>query len=371
MLYIVDKILIFAFSAIMSVFFMLRDYTLAVFCLSATFSGLFYLMDAKVYQRFLTIAFAGLSVWKPEFLLFTPLIVYDVAFSGIQAYALLFIPAVIMGIDFQDKMAFLYLLLLGVAVLCKYKTIMLEDIKKMYIDFRDSTTEYNNLLDDKNKQLIKNQNYEIKVATLNERNRISKELHDSIGHLLSRALIQVGALSVIAREEPVKKGLLELKNSLSEGMDSVRATIHNMRDDSFDLYTNIQGLIRGFNSIPVAFEYNVQSDPPIEVKYCIVSIIKEGLANIIKHSNATQCNIIVLEHTGLYQLIVYDNGKVNNPGVIESYTKELSAGKGMGLSGMIERVRDLNGIINITAEDGFKVFITIPKMDRDNRGKES
>lgn len=47
---------------------------------------------------------------------------------------------------------------------------------------------------------IKNQDYEINLATLNERNRISKEIHDHIGHLLSRAILQVGALLTISKE---------------------------------------------------------------------------------------------------------------------------------------------------------------------------
>jgi signal transduction histidine kinase len=96
------------------------------------------------------------------------------------------------------------------------------------------------------KQLIRRQNDEISLAALNERDRISKELHDSIGHILSRSLIQVGALQTISGEESVKTGLEELKISLSEGMDSVRNTIHNMRDESFDLRTKVAKILSEF-----------------------------------------------------------------------------------------------------------------------------
>lgn len=46
----------------------------------------------------------------------------------------------------------------------------------------------------------------MRLATLNERNRIAREIHDNVGHLLSRSLLQVGALQVVNRDETVRQG---------------------------------------------------------------------------------------------------------------------------------------------------------------------
>ena len=57
-------------------------------------------------------------------------------------------------------------------------------------------------MEQKNKELLEKQDYEIQVATLNERNRIAREIHDSVGHLLSRSILQLGALKAVHRQEP-------------------------------------------------------------------------------------------------------------------------------------------------------------------------
>ena len=47
----------------------------------------------------------------------------------------------------------------------------------------------------------RNQDYEIYLATLKERNRIAREIHDNVGHMLTRSILQLGALSVINKDE--------------------------------------------------------------------------------------------------------------------------------------------------------------------------
>lgn len=64
-------------------------------------------------------------------------------------------------------------------------------------------------------ELLLNQDAQINLATLNEQNRISKEIHDNIGHLLSRSIIQIGALLIVAKDDVIIKGLTSLKESLS------------------------------------------------------------------------------------------------------------------------------------------------------------
>ena len=91
-----------------------------------------------------------------------------------------------------------------------------------------------------------------------------------------------------------------------------------------------------------------------------LAILKEALTNVAKHSNATQVELHMLEHPAMYQLIIQDNGTVATqhkifPGEFEQ------AGTGMGLLNIYERVQSLNGQLRISGENGFRIFVSIPK----------
>ena len=65
---------------------------------------------------------------------------------------------------------------------------------------RDDSVERELTLQEANRQILENQNDQIYIATLRERNRIAREIHDNVGHMLSRSILQTGALLAICRE---------------------------------------------------------------------------------------------------------------------------------------------------------------------------
>ena len=136
-----------------------------------------------------------------------------------------------------------------------------------------------------------------------------------------------------------------------------------MYDESVDLYSQIKQIIKEFTFCKVNFEYDITNTPPIALRYCFISITKEALANIIKHSNASQANITIREHPALYQLIIRDNGTISkqNNDQISNIQKSLEYRDGLGIRNISDRVKGFNGNLNISTEDGFKIFITIPK----------
>ena len=74
----------------------------------------------------------------------------------------------------------------------------------MYFEIRrikDDSEERTLLLAEKNKALQEKQNYEIYAATLRERNRIAREIHDNVGHLLSRTILLTGAAKTVNRDK--------------------------------------------------------------------------------------------------------------------------------------------------------------------------
>jgi signal transduction histidine kinase len=224
------------------------------------------------------------------------------------------------------------------------------------------------LLQEQNRNLLQNQDYEINLATLNERNRISRELHDSIGHMLSRALLQVGALLTVTQDEATKEGLTVLKESLSEGMNQIRSTIHQMYDESIDLFSQIDTLVKNFTFCPINYEYDISNSPELQLRQSIIAIIKEALANIIQHSDATKVSILLREHPAMYQLIIRDNGTITEEkrAILSNAFEKQEFGEGLGLQNISNRVKSFDGFINFSTENGFQLFISFPRKNENN-----
>ena len=91
-------------------------------------------------------------------------------------------------------------------------------IEERYRRTRDDGVEKNLLLREKNQSILKNQDYEIYTATLRERNRIAREIHDNVGHMLSRAILMVGAMKAVHGEGDLKGPLGQLNETLNAAM---------------------------------------------------------------------------------------------------------------------------------------------------------
>lgn len=246
------------------------------------------------------------------------------------------------------------ILLFLLAFLLQSRTEAYENLEQKLMKLRDDSTERNLLLEEKNRMLAENQNYQIYAATLKERNRIAREIHDNVGHLLSRSILITGAAKAVNTSDTLCPLLDNLDSSLNQAMTSIRTSVHDLHDESINLKEVIQGLISDFTFCPVALDYDMGLEIPKDIKYCFITIIKEALSNVSRHSNASQVQITLREHPALYQLCIQDNGT----GFSEN---SLSSDRGIGLSNMKDRLKPLNGTLQITAAKGFRLFITIPK----------
>ena len=159
---------------------------------------------------------------------------------------------------------------------------------------------------------------------------------------------------MVHKNESVAEELKAVQEGLNESMNNIRSSVHNLHNEALDLKKAIQKLAEANKDFATNFEYDVENDIPMKIKYCMISIVTEGYQNAIKHSNGTKVEITVREHPGLYQLLFSDNG--NNAKLKES---------GIGLHNMEERVRELSGTISFSVESGFRIFVSIPKEVRE------
>lgn len=297
---------------------------------------------------------------EPQFFGFAPVVLYDTLYSRswwmCAAAGLVIVPEL-------KTLELWRLFMLGtfivLAVILQRRTSALTDAERRLVEVRDSSAEVNMLLSLKNKTLRENQDNEVRLATLSERNRIAREIHDNVGHLLSRSLLQVGALQVITDEKLRSDGLVGLSVTLNNAMTSIRQSVHDLHDDSIDLRQSAADALKPLKEkgITVNCELDASAGIPVNIRLCIISIIKECVSNIIKHSSADRVSVILREHPAFYQLMVEDNGCCD--GTI--------AENGIGLINMRERAESLGGIFKASSgKNGFKVFVTLKKENEDH-----
>lgn len=244
------------------------------------------------------------------------------------------------------------------AALLQFHTRQYEQLALEFCRSQDDSREHHLLLSEKNRALLEKQDYEIYTATLRERNRIAREIHDNMGHLLTRSILLLGAARTVNQQDSLHPLLDDLDVSLNSAMDSIRNSVHDLHDESIDLKEAVQGLISDFTFCPVILQYDMGRILPREVKYCFISVTKEALSNVMRHSNASQVEITMQEHPALYQLSIEDNGS------LYAASTRKDSRRGIGLSNMEERIHALKGTIQITQNPGFRIFIIIPKEGR-------
>lgn len=337
---------------------------IAALLTAVTFSSVCQYTGKSGISHVLELIYAVLCFSDPVFIPALPVIMYDI--SGDKRI----IPAVIsagavcsVAMSGSTHNAVTVLIFCAAACIMQYRTSSYELLYDSYIKTVDTSAEVNRLLKENNIKLIENQNYEIRLATLNERNRIAREIHDNVGHLLSRSILQVQAMKLIDDDELRSKGLDSLGESLGSAMTSIRQSVHDLHDNSIDLKISLREAIDPLKEkgINVDFECHY-TDVPNNVKICVIGVVKEAVSNIIRHSSADHAEIFFREHPAFYQLIVNDNGKC----------PEKNGSGGIGLSNMRTRVEELGGIINISSgKKGFRIFISVQKRRNINENSSS
>ena len=260
----------------------------------------------------------------------------------------------------------LALVFCALAALLALRTVQEEAARRSLHVVRDDLREKVLTLQDTNAQLLQAQDYELRAAALAERTRIAREIHDGVGHLLTRLLLQVKALQVVHREEPgVVADLTTLDGGLDEVLDSMRRSVHALSDDGEELATslNLLGSRCGIDSVRV--DCSTEAEPPAAVARCVVAVVREALTNAARHGGARSARVAVTDYPAFWQVTVDNDGIVPTEG--EPAAAGRGGGSGLGLRSMTERVEALGGRVRITPRPRFTVFVTIPK---DGQGKE-
>lgn len=303
------------------------------------------------YARIVFFSGLVLCIFLPELLFFLPAFSYPLFYRKRTFISFLALPVLLMSKALLTAPLVLCLLLLlsVLAFLLADHSRRITELTRSFIQMQDTDREKQLSLQQQTTALRETQEANIKIATLQERNRIAREIHDNVGHLLSRSLLQVGAMLTVKKDD---ESLLLLKESLDDAMNGIRSSVHDLRDEALDLEVSVNELLSDFSDYKTEFEYDIASPLPPPLIYCFLTITKEALSNIAKHSNADSIHISIKEYSSQYRFSILDNGT-------EATLSEHSSG--MGLENMQNRVASLKGTIRFSNQDGFHIFVSIPK----------
>ncbi|NLY85775.1 MAG: hypothetical protein GX077_05455 [Tissierellia bacterium] len=316
------------------------------FLISLIISVALDLFPKRLARLFFYLSFLGLLIYDPLFVYYIPLILYNL-YLDFKAYSLLALPLIFL--DFS-------LINLINSVISLYLTMMTEKFEVLLREnkaVRDELKEDTIYLRKYNEQLKIDREKNIHIAILTERNRIARELHDSIGHSISSSILQVEALKVVA-DDNIKESLNLLQNTLRNGMDDIRKSIHNLYNESLDLKSRIEDLCHEISNIDIKLIYKMDDNLPYDLKFDILSVVKEAITNCVKHSNATELRITLLSQPKFHSIVIIDNGsRIDSTGNLSD--------KGIGLLSMKEIASKYKGFVNYGFDNGFKIHMTLMK----------
>jgi len=190
-----------------------------------------------------------------------------------------------------------------------------------------------------------------------ERQRISRDLHDTLGQKLSLIGLKSDLASklVLKNPEQAKNEMRDVNLTARTALKEVRQLVSKMRGVKV-----AEELVRARQMLEAAhIELNCEGqsslpDTPPFIQHVLSMCVKEAVTNIVKHSDATACRIHIEQTATDTTITVQDNGK----GMADNCPL------GNGLQGMQERLEFVNGCLGLTGKEGTTVTIRVPKINK-------
>ncbi|WP_100487546.1 sensor histidine kinase [Sporolactobacillus pectinivorans] len=247
---------------------------------------------------------------------------------------------------------FLYLLYLAV---CLYLTVLMNRLQMAEDRFRKVTDEERHYIYEleKSRLLLQKQAEEnIHLTELKERNRIARELHDTVGHRIAGLYLQLQAAYKIRTKNPKKFEELVTQTiaELSGTLIMVHDTAHDLVPKSKTGLEVIRELVDSFNYCEMSFAYPQHMEGVSAAQWQVLEAnVREALTNVFKHSGATKVTVELTKNLRFIRLFIHDNG--NGAPVLNHH---------LGLSGMQERVKNMGGSLTIDGRSGFTIVCVLP-----------
>lgn len=195
-----------------------------------------------------------------------------------------------------------------------------------------------------------------------ERKRIARELHDSVGQALSSLMLGLKMLAPMDHPDAVKRQAEELHQQVVTILEQVRVLSRQLRPSVLDdlglaaaLERYVDEFARLYPHIAVDLHCNLAERLPPTVETTLYRIVQEAMTNAARHGQPTLISVLLTRRDGYVQAIVEDNGCGFD---VEAARR---AGRSVGLHGMAERAELIGGRLDIeSSANGTAVYVEVP-----------
>ncbi len=198
-----------------------------------------------------------------------------------------------------------------------------------------------------------------KLTILRERSRMSKEIHDTLGHTLTALSVQLGAAGMLVEHSP-QEALAKITNARGlarEGLDNVRHTLSLMDGELLQFEDGLMAIVKkaqatmGLRILP---QIEARGKLSLKVQTLILSALKEGITNGVRHGGASAFVFRLLCSEGRIHFYLEDNG-----------TGSEKITRGYGLTFMEKQAEECGGTLEAYTmkEAGFVLKLQIPLME--------
>ncbi|MEG2411239.1 MAG: sensor histidine kinase [Clostridium sp.] len=254
--------------------------------------------------------------------------------------------------------SFVYFSLMGILFILLSYISRLHNTKKQAQNLYDKLRISEGKLIEVNKELEGYLQSIEEITLLKERNRISRDIHDSVGHALSTAMIQLSAMEAVADKEgsALKPMAGNLRAFMNKSFQEVKVAVRELKPDEYD---NYQGLLRlqetcktfeklsgvRVKTIVSKGEWNLSSK---QISH-LYKINQEVLSNSLRHGKAKEVKVIMNFTEDEFVMSFNDNG-VGTDKIEES---------GLGLKSIRERAEELGAVLDMKSGVGKGFFIKL------------
>lgn len=205
-------------------------------------------------------------------------------------------------------------------------------------------------LEDANKKISE-------LIKIEERQRIARDLHDTLGQKLSLIGLKSDLANKLVLINPTaaQKEVKDIQNTARMALKEVREMVSEMRGTKLnEEMIRVKQILKAAE-IQMTFEGTTElTNTPPFIENVLSMCVKEAINNIVKHSQASNCKLLIQQLPNEWYIKIEDNGV--------GFQQKDTMFMGNGLQGMKERLEFVNGCLDIQSADGTKVVIRIPNV---------
>lgn len=208
------------------------------------------------------------------------------------------------------------------------------------------------------RQLVDSQGRVAELATIEERNRLARDIHDSLGHHLTVISVQLEKAQLLVAEDPAaaSAAVANAKRLSDQALTDVRQSVGALRKDEapFLLEPTLRAMVADLGVLPLDLSLQITGNEQHYSRQQLLALyraVQEGLTNVQRHARASRARVVVDLAEAAASVTLDDDG-IGPP-----------AAPGTGLRGVRERLELVSGRLELTSAPGggTRMSVTIPR----------